>query len=245
MITLKVCPNCDSDQIAPYFQIGTAPLLTSEIVPGVKVEVAVITHYSLCQNCRLIFQNPRMSDKELNKYYSKGYYRKQLNLTDKQIDEDEAYRTKVDLVIIKKFIGDVKSHLDLGGSRGYLLEAVGADQKVVVEPNVSYPKVNGVKVYPEMNKVTRKSFDLVTAIHVLEHVPKPLDYLKRMTKYVGKNGYLVVEVPTWKSPGGPLRLAHLSHFEPSVLRHMCLQVGLNIVHEEFTPHFLLICQLDQ
>lgn len=243
MITLNTCPVCDGHGITGFSQVGLAPHVSHEIMPGVKVEAAIITRYSSCQDCHLIFQNPRLSDEELDKFYSRGYYRSTLNLTDKQIDEDELYRAKTDADIIKQQIGTVTSHLDIGCSRGYLLEAVGAQVKVGVEANVDWVKVKGVKVYPKMSQVPEKSFDLVTAIHVLEHVSAPLEDLRRMVKLVGRTGYLIVEVPTWKSPGGPLRLAHLYHFEPDILRQMCRQVGLRVVQTLFTPHLLLICQV--
>lgn len=244
MITLKSCPVCDSTQITLYPQAGMAPHVEYEIMPGVKVDAGIISRYSLCQNCNLIFQNPRLSDSELDQFYNQGLYRRMLNLTTEQIDEDEMYRAKIDSRIIKQYVDKIRSHLDVGSSRGYLLDAIGASVKVGVESNVSYLGVKGVKVYSKINQVPRKSFDLVTAIHVLEHVLSPLDFLRSMAKFVGKSGYLVVEVPTWKSPGGPLRLAHLYHFEPDVLKAMCVQAGLRVTQVLFTPHLMLICKAD-
>lgn len=242
MINLNSCPVCDSADITKYHQIGLSPFVVHEIMPGVNFDVAVISRYFICQNCHVIFQNPRMSDQELDKFYSEGYYRRTLNLTDEEISKDETYRAEVDAGIIKRLIGEVNAHLDIGSSRGFLLDKVGASVRVGVEPNVSDVRVKGVKVYPQMSKVPRQSFDLVSAIHVLEHEPAPLGYLKKMTKFVGKDGHLILEVPTWKSPGGPLRLAHLFHFEPDVLKLLCREVGLKVVHVEFTPHLVLICQ---
>lgn len=244
MITLKSCSNCDSNHIREYRQVVQAPSVIYEITPGVKVNAVIITRYCACQDCNLIFQNPRLSDTELDKYYSTGCYRRTIGETDKQMDDGEVQRAKIDAEIIKQYIGKVMTHLDIGCSRGYLLEAVGASVKVGVEANVGYVKVKGVKVYPEINQVPDKSFGLVTAIHVLEHISKPLDRLQRMAKFVKKDGCLVIEVPTWKSLGGPLRLAHLYHFEPDVLKLMCKQVGLKVIHTEFTPHLMLICQAD-
>lgn len=227
-----------------YHQVGFAPQIKHEIMPEVLVDAAIISRYFACQNCHVIFQNPRMSDEELDKFYNEDYYRRTLNLTDDQISQDEVHRAEVDTEIIKRLIGKVSSHLDIGSSRGYLLDKVGASLKVGVEPNIEDTRVKGIEVYPKMGKVPQKSFDLVTAIHTLEHVPDPINYLRDMVKLLDKNGYLVIEVPTWKSPGGPLRLAHLFHFEPDVLRLLCKEVGLQVVHTEFTPHLLLICKLD-
>lgn len=223
--------------------MGLAPRVAYEVMPGVKVNATVVAYYFLCQNCHVIFQNPRMSDQELNKFYSEGYYRRLLNMTDEERDNDEMYRAKVDLDIINKSVGKVKSHLDVGCSRGYLLELVKADFKAGVESDVNNVTAKGVKVYRQISEVPSKSFDLVSALHTLEHVPDPKSFLEDMIKLVHKNGSLVIEVPTWKSPGGPLRLPHLFHFEPDVLKLMCQEVGLKVLHVEFTPHLLLICKV--
>lgn len=243
MTTITFCPICASKNITQYHQSGFAPHVIFEIMPGVKIDAAVISRYFLCQNCHIIFQNPRMSDEELNKFYAEGYYRQTLNLTDKDKDDDERHRAEIDSEIIKQYIGKVTSHLDLGCSRGFLLEAVGATVKIGVESDIKNVSLKNVKVYPEIKKVPQKSFDLVTAVHTLEHVPDPINFLKDMIRKVSENGHLIIEVPSWKSPGGPLRLPHLFHFEPDVLRLMCKEVGLQVLETKFTPHLLLICKL--
>lgn len=245
MITLESCPICESLSITQFHQAGLAPHVVHEIMPGVKVDAAVISRYFVCQDCHVIFQNPRMSDEQLDKFYEEGYYRQLLNMTDEEKDNDEMYRAKLDSKIIKENLGEIKSHLDIGASRGYLLDKVGATLKVGVESNTDYVKVSGIEVYAQISQVPHKSFELVSAIHTLEHVPDPKSFLKKMIKLVDNNGYLVIEVPTWKSPGGPLRLPHLFHFEPDVLKLMCREAGLKVVHVEFTPHLLLICKLAQ
>lgn len=221
-----------------------APQVIHEIMPGVGVYAAVVTHYYKCMDCNVIFQNPRMSDTELKKFYSQGYYRRSLNLSDEEMDKDEKYRAGVDAGILKKHVEKITSHLDIGCSRGYLLEAIWADTKIGVDENTKWEMVEGIKVYNKLEQIPIRAFDLVTAIHVLEHVPDPLGYLKEMTRFVKKDGRLVIEVPSWKSPGGPLRLAHLYHFEPDVLRLMCKKVGLTVLQMEFTPHLLIICRRD-
>lgn len=227
-----------------YRQAGFAPQVVHEIMPGVKVNAAIITRYSVCQNCNVIFQNPRMSDEELKKFYEEGYYRQLINMTGEEKDNDEMYRAKFDSKIINENLGDVESHLDIGASRGYFLDKVGAKLKVGVESDTKNVTVSGIEVYSQTRKVPQKSFELVSAIHTLEHVSDPVSFLREMIKKVSKDGHLIIEVPTWKSLGGPLRLPHLFHFEPDVLKLMCRGLGLKVTHVEFTPHLILICKLD-
>lgn len=242
MITLKSCPVCSSDNFTQY-QIINGGSLICEIIPSVKVDAQITTRYCLCQDCHLIFQNPRLSDEELDLYYSTGYYRRTINPPPEGRDAGEANRAKLDAEIIAHNLDKVNSHLDIGCGLGYFLEAVDAGVKIGIESDVDYVKVKGVEVYPDMDQVPRRKFDLVTAIHTLEHVPYPLDFLKKMVKFIGKGGFLIIEVPSWKTTGGPLGFAHLSHFETDVLKLMCLKAGLKVIHLEFTPHLLLICKL--
>lgn len=243
MIKLKNCPICESPDVSQYRQFGAAPRVKYEIMPNVKVSAAILTSYFICKKCHVIFQNPRMSKRELEEYYKKGYYRRMINSPSKIIDEDEMHRAKFDSKIIKEVIGKVESHLDVGASRGFFLEKVGAELKVGIEPNIESIKNKEITAYAKIGKVPKRKFALVSAIHTLEHLPDPLKSLREMVKFVEKDGYVVIEVPTWKSPGGPLRLSHLFHFEPDVMRFICKEVGLEIVETKFTPHLLVVCKL--
>ena len=244
MITLKSCPVCKSKNIGQYPQTGIAPIVTHEIMPAVFVDAALIARYFLCQNCHVIFQNPRMSDEELDKFYTDGFYRRLINVSDEKKEmENMMYWAKFHSKIIKENFGKVNSHLDVGCGRGYHLIEVGAKIKIGVEPDSNYVAVAGIDIFSRMNQMPQKSFDLVTAIHTLEHVPDPKSFLTEMMKKISKNGHLVIEVPTWKSPGGPLRLPHLFHFEPDVLRLLCREIGLHVLETKFTPHLFLICKL--
>jgi len=242
MFTLKSCPVCNSYRITVHRVIAGGDL-KCEMMPGVKVDAAIITRYSSCQNCDLIFQNPRLSDTELDQFYSSGYYRRTVNQPPEGMDISEANRAKIDAKIIEKHIGKVKSHLDSGCGMGYLLNEVNAELEVGIESDVNYVKFKDIKAYREMSQLAQKSFDLVTSIHSLEHIPYPLDYLKSMVKFVNKNGHLVVEVPSLQTCGGPYGFAHLHFFKTDVLEKMCIQAGLCVQHTEYTPHLLLICKI--
>jgi SAM-dependent methyltransferase len=69
-------------------------------------------------------------------------------------------------------------------------------------------------------------FDVVTAFHVLEHVPDPVAVLRRMLRWLAPDGLLIVEVPNagglgaatfGKSWSGLELPRHLSHFSPETL----------------------------
>ena len=244
MNTLNFCPLCKNSNIYKYRKIANPSDKTCDIIPGVKIEIALVSEFYRCVNCEIIFQNPRMSDKELTIFYSKGYYRQMIGSTDELKNKDELERAKYDSKIIGEYVCNVNKHLDIGCSRGYLLSEVGAKIKVGVESNKDYVTVENIKVYPDIKKVPSGKYDLITVIHALEHMSSPPTFLKKIVSLMSSNGYLVIEVPTWNSPGGSLRLAHLYHFEPDVLENICKNVGLEVVDTKFTPHLLMILKLD-
>lgn len=242
MVTLDSCPNCEVKQLVEH-SVFSGGVVESEITKGVKVYSSIIVRYVKCLNCDLIFQNPRLSDQELDIYYGSGYYRKTINPPPEGMDKGEEIRAEVDLDIVKKYTSNnFDSHLDIGCGRGYFLNKVNAKLQVGTESDPKYVKYKNIDVYTDIQKITHKSFDLVSALHVLEHVPYPLKFLKAIVKYMNKTSYLILEVPSLKTRGGPLGFAHLSYFETDVLKLMCRQAGLKIINTEFTPHLFLICQ---
>jgi SAM-dependent methyltransferase len=82
------------------------------------------------------------------------------------------------------------------------------------------------------------SFDLITAFHVLEHVPEPLAMLRRMLDWLAPGGGLVIEVPNVGGLGARLFGAHwyaldlprhLSHFTPASLTDAVERAGGRVV----------------
>lgn len=247
MITLKSCPVCDSKNLAHPAHISLEPKVPFEIMQGVKVSAFILNYHSACKSCFLIFQNPRMADDEVEKYYSEGYYHNMIYGKREGADDFEIKRAEIDSKIIKLYAGRVESHLDIGCRRGYLLNAINADIKIGVEPYSSYVKFSNIKIYSKISQVPPKLFELVTMLHVLEHVSDPLSLLQTAVGFVRKDGYLVVEVPATEvlkdgKKKLPLDFAHIFHFEPDVIKRLCTQTGLHVLQVYFTPHTLLICK---
>jgi SAM-dependent methyltransferase len=81
-------------------------------------------------------------------------------------------------------------------------------------------------------------FDLVTAFHVLEHVPDPVRVLRRMLEWLAPGGLLVIEVPNAGGLGARLfgrawsgleLPRHLSHFTPATLARAVERAGGRVV----------------
>jgi len=154
------------------------------------------------------------------------------------------------------------SLLDVGCGRGDLLELFQELGWRAVGTQVSRTAARaarasrGVEVIlgelPQLS-LPAQGFHAITFFHVLEHLDRPSDYLRKARELLAPGGLLVVEVPNWESPG--LRLLgrrgfcfdypnHLVFFTPSSLRRLLGECGFEVEAEshfslEYSPYTTL------
>ena len=84
------------------------------------------------------------------------------------------------------------------------------------------------------------AFDLITAFHVIEHLPDPLRALGNMLRWLAPGGLMIVEVPNAGGWGGRLFRRywsgldyprHLVHFTPATMSAMVERAGGRVVDE--------------
>jgi SAM-dependent methyltransferase len=128
------------------------------------------------------------------------------------------------------------SMLDMGCGTGPTLRAfsrlVGGWSLYGYDPHLPdrdrVAKIPGVKgIFEGKPDSIEQRFDLVTAVHVLEHVPDPLTFLKSMARCLGPDGKVLVQIPYF--PDSPFDLAiadHCSHFTLGYMAELCRRAGL-------------------
>ena len=180
--------------------------------------------FVICPDCGLVAQSPRMSDERITQYYSSGLYRQTLGMTTEAMDADEKRRGLDVAVWLDKRGIMPNSHADIGASRGYLLQEIGADIQSGYDVNPGYSG------HENTWSIGDSTFDLVTSIHVLEHTTDPQTdlywYSSLSTKYV------LIEIPGINAKGGALRFAHLWYFPPKVLADMMERAGIAVIEIE-------------
>ena len=136
-----------------------------------------------------------------------------------------------------------KRLLDFGcGAGGFINKAQHLADTVTgieLEQRVHEYWEDQIKIYSSPES-TEDEYDLVTAFHVVEHLPDPREMLKRLAKMLTKNGRMVVEVPS--SEDVLLTLydsdafqrftywsQHLFLFNAETLQKLVKQAGLRIV----------------
>lgn len=90
----------------------------------------------------------------------------------------------------------------------------------------------------EQSGLPERSFDVVSAFHVLEHMPDSRAFLRTMSRWARPGGFVAIEVPNWASVQRRRRRErweglrpreHLVHFTPRTLRHAFEAVGIEPV----------------
>ena len=154
--------------------------------------------YEACRRCGLVQMNPRPSDSWIAHFYEHDY-RAVSGDVDAQVSAATA-GPKADN--LKGIIGIPPArHLDLGCSTGVLLRTVGADVQVGIEPGSSHREtaaISGLEVHKSLDDLVSSDpplFDLISLVHVLEHIADPIRLLETLRCLLTSHGRLLVEVP--------------------------------------------------
>ncbi len=245
MEDLYTCILCDSDNITSVCQQN---------------------NFFQCSSCGLIFDNPRPSLKEIADYYaSEQQYVLWLS---QEGERDKLWERR--LKLIQKYVssGDL---LDVGTGIGqFLVHARRAFDVLGTEISKDAIKISREKYGLEIlegsieNIFIDRKFDVISLIHVLEHVPFPRQFIESCLHYLKPNGHIFIAVPNdieniktvlkkvyakvfYKGNKygkiGLMRIdlknsqreIHLSHFTSKVLSHLLKSLKMEILEVSLDP----------
>jgi SAM-dependent methyltransferase len=192
--------------------------------------------YQACHRCGHVFQSPRMTEDELRAFYARGYRSHRQDSespTEKDLQMQTA-RATTTLGLVEARVGSVSRHLDVGSSSGALLEKFRhrfGCVSVGVEPGEAYrlySSSRGLQVVPSLDDLRESAagpFDLVSLMHVLEHMPDPVAMLARLrSDLMTSDGFLLLEVPNLTDHQA-FELAHAHAFTVSSLTDCVRRAG--------------------
>ena len=221
-----LCPLCGSENQRSFEKVESF---------GFPIE------YLICEDCGFVFQNTLKSQAADPDFYQQAY-RKIYQETEEPTGKDlyqQSQRALVQAAWLKTLgYSDFERILDIGASSGLLLETFAKEFKaevVGVEPGDAYRRLaenKGLKMFSSIDSLIEsraEKFDLVSLMHVLEHLKKPIEVLEQIReKLLKDDGQLIIEVPNFYAHDS-YELAHLSCFTEQSLAEMLKQAGFETV----------------
>lgn len=187
-----------------------------------------VVNMDKCVECGVLYQNPRMTEKSSLEYYASENYHREYspNPMGAQI------RTNRVMSILQGMELEPKRALDYGCGRGYLLRAI---------EDYCGSEILGYDIYNFRNSVLREEnrtgdrdsiegkFDLITCVHVLEHLYDPQDALNWIKERIAPGGTVYLEVPF----DGKIYLPHVYCFDNMSFRYMLERLNMSALYLEY------------
>lgn len=145
----------------------------------------------------------------------------------------EGFSRRSDLIVAglegANLMGNVRSILDVGCGRGAFLSAFARRFPGAALHGYEIDEKNradieslsgGVFHTGEMQRIGTEA-DVISLIHVLEHIENPVKFLQDLKRCGSDAGFLVVQVPAWTANPFALTIRdHASHFTAGTLRRV-------------------------
>jgi 2-polyprenyl-3-methyl-5-hydroxy-6-metoxy-1,4-benzoquinol methylase len=164
-----------------------------------------------CHSCHLVFQAVEQPDAAIHDIYDAGYYRPWLiDRFDQSVWDMKVRTCREYLSLIDKATGNGRREkrrlLDIGCAHGFMLEAASQAgyyvSGVEVSPAAAIAQERGYAVFQgtvEDSDFEPNTFDTITLIDVLEHLPRPGQTLEKAKSLLKPGGVLFVVTPDIRS----------------------------------------------
>ena len=222
------CPLCNSDRSRSFDQR--------------EFRGQIVTN-RVCMNCGLVYQSPRMTEAESAEFYAAEYrlmYQGEEGPNAKDLAVQHA-RADTLFAFTHRHVQNVTRHLDVGCSSGLLLQRFRdgfGSQPVGIEPGDAYrahAQKLGITVHASLDELRKNEtacFDLISMAHVLEHLPRPVEYLADLREsLLASGGALLLEVPNLYAHDS-FETAHLLSFSATTLAATLEQAGYDVTQIE-------------
>jgi 2-polyprenyl-3-methyl-5-hydroxy-6-metoxy-1,4-benzoquinol methylase len=201
-------------------------------------------HLMQCQACDVVFTSPRYTSEALSTLYRSDYYESAADYFRSQAGQPTYDHLSIAKQAAKYVRGDKRCSVDIGTGAGRQVAAFAAlgFRASGTEPSdvaCQWAQQHGRDVVNvDVVNLPTQSFDCVTALHVLEHVAEPLDFVRHICRITKPGGVVILEVPNYASAasrrlGARWRAlypsTHLFHFTPNTLADVCQRAGLSVI----------------
>ncbi len=203
-----------------------------------------------CNNCGLVYQNPRPTADEIGMFYPPDYELYQVEEDKKKTSRLMRWVMQYGINKRRRVVAREKAGgalLDVGCATGIFLEVMQESQQWIlkgVEINESAARIAREQKNLEVTTGTLEEakfqdgqFDVVTLWDVLEHLHDPAGSLREIHRILKPDGMIVFRVPNGGSLDASLFGAfwaglepprHLYVFDPKTLTKMLSNTGFNV-----------------
>lgn len=197
------CPICASEDNTPFaFEYVT--------IRGENLKLGI----NICASCQLNYISPRLNSDALMILYNEGYSRETVSgvySVDISVSKNEYIKFTE---YVYRFLPQGGKLMDVGCGMGNFLSLLLGNPKYEIA-GVEFSEFAGQQAREKGiqvqigNLVTidipDNSYDIVSMLYVLEHVPNPLPMLEKIWKILKPGGVLLVAVPNYNY----LRITHV------------------------------------
>ena len=222
-----------------------------------------------CHECGQVYACPRYSIPRRSQFLQYWSWKdaadpERLSKIHSRENLEQVILPKLELLCKHGFNGNGMSLLDIGcGTGAFMIAALDAGFSVHgIEPGWHSSRYGRKHHSLRITNTTLekfrsdKHFDVVTSLHVIEHVPNPTEFVKHLMRLVKPDGIIIIATPNlgceyardlgvkWEAVGPA---DHLLLFDRDTLEKLLLKSGLDIVEMlesgEYSDELVAVCKL--
>jgi SAM-dependent methyltransferase len=251
---LDACWVCAGRDLAPVDRARLDLSAYRHEDPELAAYSGLTVNLSLCAACRFMQPDrlpvlPRFFERMYNQRWSDDWIAREFVSPAKDRIFDRVLRgLDARLPTERRALLDVGTHagrfLSLASARGWTAEGIEVNQRTAAHA----ARATGCQVHrhrAEDIDLIPRHYDAVTLTDVLEHLPRPVEFLSRVRAVLSAGGWLAVKVPSGPAqrrkehararlqsgyrPRLADNLVHVSHFSPQSLRLALDRAGFEAV----------------
>lgn len=242
MLARKQCEICQTSTLVDY-QISSRVIksLKSNKVQVTNKDYGVSIQTVICIRCKLVQPKYLLLSNDLVNLYSE--------MDDRSYLQTSEQRGKSNYSQIKEYINDFNRSakiLEIGSGSGSLLHLISQNfpNSYGIEPSYSFYKFSKNKYNLTIENIgyenldTKKKYDIIVALDVIEHVASPNFFFKVVAQIIKPNGRVIIGTPNINSITARLlnkkwwhiRPAHIFYFNNKNFQQLANKHSFKILH---------------
>lgn len=197
MVNIVECPVCKNTDLQKFLRCEDYTVSHETF------------HVKQCAQCSLAITTPRPETEHLGKYYQSDEYISHSGKSSGgvgfvyKLARSFALKWKYAKITKFKTSGSI---LDFGCGTGEFLNTMKLSNWSItgIEPSpdarLKAEILNSVKMHGTLDELANQKFDIITAWHVIEHVPDLTQTMQKLRSRLNKDGIIFIAVPNYQSP---------------------------------------------